>query len=217
MAQILLHHARLPVALRPELEARWLAALPPQQAARLGRMRLAAGRIASLLGIALLIDCARAAGVAAPRPDQLRFPRRGKPCWPSGPDFSIAHAGGRVACALAPPGLQVGLDLEPRNAVLRTDLRLVASPAELDDYAAAGLTPTDLWTAKEAALKAAGADLAALAQVRVGRAAARLRGRCYRLQRPHLGVDCRCTLAVSRDARLSVRQVTADLLLRALA
>jgi phosphopantetheinyl transferase len=217
MPEILLHHARLPPALSPALEGGWLAALPPCRAVRLGRLREASGRIATLLGIALLIDCARAAGMAPPEPGALRFPARGKPRWPSGPDFSISHAGGRVACALAPPGVRVGLDIEPRHSVARGDLRLVATAAELDDHAAAGLTPTDLFTAKEAVIKAAGADITALARVRLARSSARLEGQRFLLLRPRLAGDCSCTLALSRRTGLAVQSVDADVVLRALA
>lgn len=216
MQQTLLHHTLLPAALEPELEARWMAALPAARAAAVARLRDRADRAATVLGLALLLDCARAAGLRPPQPASLEFPLAGKPRWPSGPDFSISHAGGRVACVLVPRGLRVGLDLEAVGSVAPRALRLVASAGELDEFAAAGLTPTDLWTAKEAVLKAAGAEFGAVSAIRVSATEASFRGVRYLLQRPDLGPDCSCTLALDGTIPIVVRPVAPQPVLGAL-
>ncbi|HYL02417.1 MAG TPA: hypothetical protein VEU54_03290 [Steroidobacteraceae bacterium] len=101
---------------------------------------------ATLAGIALAL---RALSRLAGRPvaaAELRFPQHGKPhlgragerC-----DFSISHSGPWVACAAVAEGL-VGFDLE-----LGTDARHVE------------------WAAREAALKACGAGIAAAPAVRL--------------------------------------------------
>lgn len=215
-APILLHHARVPAALDPALQARWLAVLPDALAARVGRMREAPDRAATLLGMALLAHCARVAGLEPPRPRALSFPARGKPVWPAGQDFSISHSAARAGCALAPKDNRVGLDIEQRGTVAGSGLRLVASGRERTLYESSGLTLDDLWTAKEAVLKAAGAGATQAGEVFLEVDSALLWGVRYALLRPVVASDCSCTLAATRPAGLSVREVDAASLLDAL-
>ncbi|HET7756986.1 MAG TPA: hypothetical protein VFK87_07000 [Steroidobacteraceae bacterium] len=101
---------------------------------------------ATLAGVALAL---RALSRLAGRPvtaAELRFPQHGKPQLAAArarPDFSISHSGPWVACAAVAEGL-VGFDLE-----LGTDARHVE------------------WAAREAALKACGAGIAAARAVRL--------------------------------------------------
>jgi phosphopantetheinyl transferase len=215
-APILLHHARVPAALDPALQARWLAVLPDALAARVGRMREAPDRAATLLGMALLAHCARVAGLEPPRPRELSFPARGKPVWPAGPDFSISHSAARAGCALAPKDNRVGLDIEQRGTAAGSGLRLVASGRERTLYESSGLTLDDLWTAKEAVLKAAGAGATQAGEVILEVDSALLWGVRYALLRPVVASDCSCTLAATRPVDLSVREVDAASLLDAL-
>ena len=214
MREILLHHCPVPPDLDPRLSERWMALLPEAQAARVARLRDPAARAASLLGIALLCDCAREAGIEPPRPGALRFPPGGKPSWAGGRDFSISHAGSHAACVLAPDRVQVGLDLEPAGAAERAELRLVANETEQEGVRAAGLTATDLWTAKEAVTKLTGAGLAAVADVLVAAAHAFHEGREYPLARPQLAPGFCCTVAMSEALPIEVRAVEPGLLLR---
>ncbi len=205
--EILLHHVRLIGRLDPLLEVRLLAALPGSQAARIGRRRDAMDRAATLLGFALLLDCAAVAGIGRPLPPRLVFPAGGKPLWRAGPDFSIAHAAGRVACALAPEGMRVGLDIEARGAAAGSGLRLVSSQTERDLYHNAGLTNDELWTAKEAVLKAAGAGVTDAGQVVLELSGAVFRGTRYALLRPFIAPEISCTLAVTPPASVTVREI----------
>lgn len=176
---------------------------------RLQRDRSPRASLESLLGRALLLDCARAAGRHPPGPGDLVATAGGKPRWHGGPDFSISHAGGHVACALAAGEGCVGLDIEPCDAVSREDLRLAASAAELGLFDAAGLRPADLWTSKEAVIKAAGATIAAIDRVAATPAGARLDGVDYQLRRVTLAPGLACTLATRTPARLVVVRVDA--------
>ena len=213
MPQILLHHSAVPAERDERLLGPWLALLPPDKAGHVARIKDAAARAASVMGIALLHDCARAAGLALPPPGTLRFPEGGKPAWPGGPDFSISHAAGRVACALAPPGIEVGLDIEPAGAAERAGLGRVASDAERLAMAQAGLTATELWTAKEAVAKLTGAGIAGVADVRVGAHDACYAGRRYVLARPDIAPGIRCAVASSAEVTLQLREVApADIL-----
>jgi phosphopantetheinyl transferase len=213
MHAILLHHCTVPRDLDAGLLGRWMALLPEDQSARVARLRDPSARAASLLGIALLDHCAREAGIAPPLPGALRFPPGGKPDWPSGRDFSISHAGQHVACAMAPPGVQVGLDIEPAGAAERAGLRLVADEAEKEGISAAGLTATDLWTAKEAVAKLTGAGLAAVASIFVAGESARHDGCDYPLARPRLAPGLCCTVAMSTALPVALREVPAERLL----
>lgn len=207
MDEILLHHADLPAdagnvldALPRDIEPGWagkVAGRGPQ--ARLG----------TLLGFALLLDCARAAGQRPPAPGELYAAPGGKPCWANGPSFSISHAGRRVACALGAGGDVLGLDVEERAAVARTDLRLVATAAELEEFRVAGLVPADIWTAKEAVIKATGSTLAAVGRVVARRDSAHFEGRDYCLCRVDVGEEFSCTVATRVPRRVAVARVDA--------
>jgi phosphopantetheinyl transferase len=209
MDEILLHHAALPADGNAAGAATPRGSDSGALSARLARSWSPRKRPESLLGLALLVDCARAAGRLPPGPGDVEATAGGKPRWKGGPDFSISHAGGRVACALATGQGCVGLDIEPCEAVSAENLRLVATAAELEQFAAAGLGPADLWTAKEAVIKAAGATVATIDRVAVSPVRARLDGVDYLLLRATLAPGLACTLATQTPARLSVVQVDA--------
>ncbi len=191
----------MPARLPPAVESRWLGALPPARRARLERLREPADRAASLAGLALLLAAARRAGLPPPVPSRLDWPERGKPCWKDGPDFSIAHGGGHVGCALATPVLRVGLDLEPAGAASWQDLRH-ALGQDADLPAAGHGDATALWVAKEAVVKAAGATVADLASVRVAGGEATFEAARWHLQRPRLAADLLCAVASDAPALL---------------
>lgn len=210
---ILLHHSLLPGSLDPVVEARWLAALPPERAAAVARRNADSDRASALAGMALLGSCARGAGLGPPPLSRLVFPPGGKPAWPDGPVFSISNAAGRAGCALAPPGVDVGLDLERRGTATTENLRLVSSEEEQVLYEGAALTPTDLWVAKEAVLKAAGASATQAGQVRLGIDSATLDGRHYLLRRPFVAEDIAACIATTEELEVEVTAVDALILL----
>jgi hypothetical protein len=111
----------------------------------------------------------------------------------------------------------VGLDIEQRGSAAGSDLRLVASDRERVLCAAGGLAPEDLWTAKEAVLKAAGVGATQAAQVRLEADAATFQGTRYLLLRPPVAADCCCALAATRAAAVVVVEADAEELLEAVA
>src|SRR5258708_27030257 len=117
-------------------------------ARRLGMALDASRESQTFLGFALACRLLGAAAGEAVEPARLRFARSGKPYVRGHPDFSIAHAGDWVLCALAADG-NVGIDVEA-NASARANQAALA-----------------IWAAQEATIKAAGASLAELAQVQV--------------------------------------------------
>jgi 4'-phosphopantetheinyl transferase len=207
-----LHYAAVPTQPWPELERAWLRRLPRARRARILRLREPLDRNASLLGYALLARACRAQGI---EPDwrRLRASGRGKPTLIGGPDFSIAHAGRRVACAVLTRG-RVGLDLEPRAAVRMSHLRLALNARERAALAAGRLTPADAFVMKEAAIKAAGASIAALPRVRLRGRRAWLDASTFRLTPVNLGGRYSAWIATDKRApRARVRLHRAESLL----
>jgi len=159
---VILYHTDLRGEWPAQLAAALTARLP--YAKRLEVRSSAARAGATLAGIALALRAlARLAGHTV-SPAQLAFPQHGKPRLrsPGGADFSISHSGPWVGCAALIHG-QVGFDLE------------FGSEPHLDD-----------WAAREAALKAVGADLAEARLVGLSAAGALCRGQALRAQRLEL-------------------------------
>jgi 4'-phosphopantetheinyl transferase len=168
MNQVILAYSQLPgqlpAALPPASRARWRAKLSPARAQRLPSDELAQSH--TLLGVALACRLLSAAGERVVTARELRYSAQGKPRVDGLPDFSIAHAGAWVLCALASTGA-VGVDAEPLVAHAALPRWRRAFDAEERAAAVSPRAALAIWTAKEAALKAAGATLAEIAQVRV--------------------------------------------------
>jgi phosphopantetheinyl transferase len=158
----------------------WLRALPERKRAAVERLRDPADRAATSLGVALLADALRARGRVLGA-GELVYPAHGRPMLPGGPEFSIAHGGGLVACAVA--DVPIGLDLEARGAVRAEQLRLVLSAEERAAVDAGALDPTDAWVMKEAVSKAAGRGALAVGAVTLRDGVAVLDGREWCLTR----------------------------------
>lgn len=203
---ILLHHARVPRRIPPPVERAWIRALAEEQAMRMRSLRNPEDRTASLLGLALLLDCAQGAAIEPPSLASLEWSARGRPEWPGGPEFSISHAAGHCACALAPAGLAVGLDLEACEAVTARDLRLVADEQELELQSACGLSPAEVWVTKEAVAKARGTGIAEVARVWAGPAEATVGQQRYLIARPSIAPGIAAAVATPEPCELLVRE-----------
>lgn len=135
-------------------EVRWIRSLVPGAAVascdarthgRLGERR--AGLDAATRALASL--GARPATVTGHGDD-------GRPLWPRGWTGSISHDRGLALAVVAPLEgslLGVGVDVECALALPWVDAELVVSPAEAVAARRAGVDPTELWSAKEAAFK----------------------------------------------------------------
>lgn len=150
MHPVMVLHAALPGHLDAARAAALLERLPYARRLELDR-REAKDRHASLFALDVVLSgAARLRGRVVP-PGQLRFPQDGKPHLEGGPFFSLSHSRTRVAVALG-EGCEVGIDVED------------VLPAAPGGRARGAL---ERWTATEAALKAAGAGLRAVARVRL--------------------------------------------------
>jgi phosphopantetheinyl transferase len=159
--------AVVPASLPVDVFARWMRALPETR----GRS------LQSLTALALLDGLATACRL--PALSSLRWTAGGKPHFADGPEFSLTHSRGFAACAVAPRGLPVGIDLEPAGRARAETVAQVSAAEEREALDRGRLSPTELWTAKEAVLKAAGAGLADIRGVVVGRLRARFAGADY--------------------------------------
>ena len=195
LMMILLHWARVPASLPAHVAATWLARLPEQRSASLAREINAGRGLESLTGLALLDRCAQYLPLP-PLSSLVRSPE-GKLRWADGPDFNIAHAAGHAVCAVAPPGVAIGVDLESADAVNPQSLRLVTSASEVAQINAGSLSATALWTCKEAVLKAAGTGVAAAGEVEIKGAVGHHAGREYHLMRVDLDRNLMLTIATS--------------------
>jgi phosphopantetheinyl transferase len=183
--------ARLPV----HVIARWLGQLSTRRAAVLARGLRAGQGLERLTGMALLAHAARR--LSLPPLSLLTDEPGRKPRWPTGPDFSIAHGAGIAACAVAPPGIAIGVDLERIGDVELGSLRLVTSSAERMRVKAGEFNAAALWTGKEAVLKAAGTGVLAAARVEIDSAVGHHAGRDYHLARLDLGGDILLSIATT--------------------
>jgi len=195
MNRVILAYSQLQGALPAAQRERLRAQLPY---ARRLRMAVDAGRQSqTFLGFALACRLLGAAAGEAVQPGRLRFARSGKPYVPGYPDFSIAHAGDWVLCALADDG-NVGIDVEA-NATAR------ANPIALA-----------IWAAREATIKAAGATLAELAQVQVQGRRIGFRGRRWYCRTPRLPAHLVVRLVTERPVtQLLLRAVSPEAALAA--
>jgi phosphopantetheinyl transferase len=189
-------HASLTPGLRPACAERLLACLPYAPRLRLERADSLV-RASSLAGLALaLIAAARAHGAVFAGVAALRLREGEKPRFEHGPYFSISHTRSRVAC-IACVSDEVGLDLETAPT----------EPAFAPSY-----QKLQRWTAAEATIKAAGAGLRRIRDVRVDLAslASELDGRRYVLRELRLTPDTFGHVASVQPVCLGIEGVSLD-------
>jgi 4'-phosphopantetheinyl transferase len=195
----------VPAQRQERLEREWLPRLSAVKRAAIERLREPQDRNASLLGLALLAAALEAEG-GGRNLSELEFPDRGKPALPGGSDFSIAHAAGLVACAVASTG-RVGFDIEPSGAVKLAIAERVLDAPSRARLASGELSPTDVWVMKEATVKLLGRSVAALKDVRLVGERAELDGTTVWLRRVALARDYTAWLAT--DDADGVLEITA--------
>jgi len=184
--------ADVPASLPEPIQARWLERLPKPQ------RRALAARLARGTGLPSLTVLALLAGLVDTLPlplERLQWTACGKPRIPQGPQFSLTHSRGFAACAVNTDDSPIGIDLEPAGRVRSAAVALVADAAERRALAEGRMTPTGLWTVKEAVLKAAGAGLPEIRGVTVRDDVASFAGIDYRWR--HIGPGSGLLLAVA--------------------
>lgn len=193
---ILVRCARVPTHLPTSIAASWIDTLPKQHRMVLTR-RLSRGHgLDSLTGLALLAGFSSDGHLPVPR--RLRWNIGGKPYFSEGPDFSITHSAGFAACAVAPKNLKIGIDLECVDRVRMAAIRLVANNEERAALDRGYISPAELWTAKEAVLKASGAGLPEIGRVGVDGDRAHFAGVDYHVRSFRLKTSLLLAIAMER-------------------
>ena len=207
MNQVILAYSRLPRQLPAAVRARWRARLSPARALRLS----ADARVQSqsLLGVALACRLLSHASGRRVEPGELRYTKNGKPHASGLPQFSIAHAGAWVLCALSSEGA-VGVDIEPLAPRAALPRWLMVFDSQERAAARSARAALSIWTTKEAALKAAGAPWAELPRVRVRGRQVEFRGRRWHCRAPRVAPRLIARLVTERPVtRLVLHAVPA--------
>lgn len=192
------HCCAVPTSLSDRTIARWMRTLPePRRSLLADRLSKGTGHesLAVLVLLAGLLTALRLPSIGS-----LQWTPQGKPRLAAGPALSLTHSHGFAACAIASDDIEIGIDLEPEGRASASAVALVASDTEREALAEGLLSPTGLWTAKEAVLKAAGASLSEISGVAVCARRARFRGADYRWRHFHPRPDL--VLAVATRGRL---------------
>lgn len=182
----------------------WLRELPYVKRLQISRLRDPVAATQSLVGLQLLRHALADRGIRVDL-GRLRFGASGKPRLERGPDFSLSHSGGLVACAVSwQRGL--GLDVERIRPLGARSLRHALTPEELHWASSDPERLIRLWTAKEAVLKAAGCGLRDLDRVEIRGYTGTLAGEVWYLQKVPLPAGYLGCLAVRRPVGRTVSQ-----------
>ncbi len=183
----------------------WLNELPYARQIALSRKMRQADRTASLIGLQLVKQGMAGLGFSEFSLTDLRFSPTGRPAGANGAEFSISHAGGLIACAIA-LDTRVGIDVEPVTRKPPLGGRYL----DAIERRAAARNPLEglrIWTGKEAVFKAAAAanraDLAAVA-VRGNRA--RLDSHWWTLWEPRIAPLFMVRVATDRAQTVITRR-----------
>ena len=135
----------------------WLSALSSQKQASIQRLIHYRNRVTSLAGLRLLSLCAQDEGIRNFKLSDVQYPDTGKPFWKNNNDyfdFNISHSGNLIVLA-ASAALKVGVDVEQIRLLKRLSFKRVMSADELAEIQQTPVLFFDLWSKKEAVVKAA--------------------------------------------------------------
>ncbi len=135
----------------------WLSELSGQKQASIQRLLHYRNRVTSLAALCLLRLCAQDEGINNFKLSDVQYPETGKPFWKNNNDyfdFNISHSGNLIVIA-AGTSLQVGVDVEQIRLLKRLSFKRVMSADELADIEKTPELFFDLWSKKEAVVKAA--------------------------------------------------------------
>jgi len=135
----------------------WLSALSGQKQASIQRLLHYRNRVTSLAAQRLLHLCAQDEGINNFKLSDVQYPDTGKPFWKNNKnyfDFNISHSGNLIVIA-ASATLKVGVDVEQIRLLKRLSFKRVMSADELADIEKTPELFFDLWSKKEAVVKAA--------------------------------------------------------------
>jgi 4'-phosphopantetheinyl transferase len=153
----------------------WMDELSPQKRSAVQRLIHFDDRLTSMLGLRLLRKCALDEGISDFTLSDVVYPERGKPYWcPKSKghqsstsedffDFNISHTQGLVVVAISRT-LRLGVDAEKARPLKRLSFKMVMSEQELTAIEKTPERFFEIWSKKEAVVKAA--NTAGLARMR---------------------------------------------------
>jgi len=171
-------------------------------------------RLSSLLGLRLLKLCADDEGIPAFSLADIRYPETGKPYWQSKSaqwlDFNITHSGDVILVAMSRT-LNIGVDVEKIRSLKSLSFKMVMSAEELMQIQQTPAEFFNLWSKKEAVVKAANtAGIARMRDVGLDKGQAMLDDACWHLESlgKLMGIED------TYSAHLATSQPVADLILK---
>jgi len=129
--------------------------LPVQKQKALGKIKLKNAFNASLAGYALLMNGLQQLRMENVKLSDIQFPHQKKPFFKNGPDFNISHTEERAVCAIS-SDVKVGVDIEQ---VVPQENYQLKNYFNLEELLYIDESPSrfyEVWTKKEAVLKAVG-------------------------------------------------------------
>jgi len=144
--------------------SQWQAQLPEQKRLAVQRRLRHDKRQLSLIGWQLLRYGMRQAGHSSFSLLQIAFPEHGKPQIPGDWDFNISHSGDIVTCAISQTG-RIGIDVERHRELEPQRFKRYFSTDALAWMGHDAKRFIQLWTQKEAIIKASGVGLKGLSKV----------------------------------------------------
>lgn len=163
MNSVRLYFTRINATDRPfmvdeSLMQQWLSELSADKQRAIRRLLNASDRMASLLALRLLKKCAIDENINEFQLKDIHYPEAGKPRWQGGNhqqlDFNISHSHNLVMAAVSKT-LTVGVDAEIIRELKNLNFKMVMSPDELKKIQQSPGLFFELWSKKEAVVKAA--------------------------------------------------------------
>jgi 4'-phosphopantetheinyl transferase len=146
---------------------KWLAELSLKKQASIQRLVHSSDRLSSLIGLRLLKRCAQDEEIPDFRLSDIKYPESGKPYWQSESahkfDFNISHSEDLIVVAMSRAS-KVGIDAEKIRTLNRLNFKMVMSAEELEQIRQRPELFFELWSKKEAVVKAA--DTAGISRMR---------------------------------------------------
>ena len=142
-----------------------LNALPLSKQEILGKIKAEEVYHTSLAGYALLQKALQKLGFEKQTLADIIFHPHKKPFFQEGPDFNISHSHDRVVCAVS-AGAQIGVDMEKEVSLDSYQLKKYFNEEELHYIDKDKERFYEVWTRKEAILKAANSGLMEARKIR---------------------------------------------------
>lgn len=140
-----------------QLVSHWLTELSEDKKEAIQRLLNNNDRLASLIATRLLKTCVESVGVKNFQLNEVLYPDNGKPAWKSNNrflDFNISHSNKIIGVAVSTT-IKVGLDIEKIRPLKSLNFKMVLSAEELSEIEETPDQFFNLWSKKEAVVKAA--------------------------------------------------------------